>query len=206
MIIQAFNEGKAMTTKQILELVRERYSAGLTKGWLNAVVGRHLDALQICRSLTQENMRLTVPREHLEAHIEHMKSIVAIKFAELVFNLDEVRSSDWEDQKPQKVSAHRTVSPDDVYHLFSRRYRQLTIPACVSTCEDALTGMVLTSSPIRRDISLTSLRDNEGVMIRVRNTAYMPEELFHEYPTNAFVPDIQQLRENPVCADELGAL
>jgi hypothetical protein len=81
-------------------LVREGSSARLTKGWLNAFVGRLPDALQICRSLPQENTCLTVPREYLEAHIEHMKSIVAKKFAELVFNLDEVGSSDWKDWKP----------------------------------------------------------------------------------------------------------
>jgi hypothetical protein len=32
MIIQAFNKGKSMTRMHVFELVRERYSAGLTKG------------------------------------------------------------------------------------------------------------------------------------------------------------------------------
>jgi hypothetical protein len=99
MIIQAFNGGKAMM-RQVLELVREGYSASLTKGWLSAFVGCHLDAFQIWCSLPQEDTRLTVAREHLEAHIEHMKSIMARKFAEPLFSLDEVGSSDWEDRKP----------------------------------------------------------------------------------------------------------
>jgi hypothetical protein len=34
----------------------------------------------------------------------------------------------------------------------------------------------------------------------------MMEELFHEYLTNVFLPYIQELRENPVFADELGVL
>jgi hypothetical protein len=91
MIIQAFNEGKAMTRMQFLERVREGYSAALTKGRLNAFIGRHLDAFQICRSLPQEDTGLTVPREPLEAPIEHMKSIAPGKLADLVFNLDEVQ-------------------------------------------------------------------------------------------------------------------
>jgi hypothetical protein len=45
MINYAFKEGKAMMKRQVLELVRERYSSGLIKGWLNAFVGPHLDAL-----------------------------------------------------------------------------------------------------------------------------------------------------------------
>jgi hypothetical protein len=65
MIIQAFKERKVMTKRHLLELVGERYSAGLTKGWLNVFLGRRLDALQISRSLPQEDLHLTVPREHL---------------------------------------------------------------------------------------------------------------------------------------------
>jgi hypothetical protein len=45
---------------------------------------------------------MTVPQAHLQEHIHMMKSVVAGKFSELVFNLDEVVSSDWEDRKPKK--------------------------------------------------------------------------------------------------------
>jgi hypothetical protein len=89
-----------MTRRQVLELVREGYSAALIKGGWNAFVARHLDTVHICRSLPQENTHLTIPREYIEARMEHMKSIVARRFAELVFNLDEVESSDWEGRKP----------------------------------------------------------------------------------------------------------
>jgi hypothetical protein len=126
-----------MTRRQILELVRERYCVGLTEGWLNAFVGRHPDALQICRSLPHADIRLTVPREHLEADIEQMKSIVTEQFADLVFNLDEIESSDWEDLRPGRVIAPRTVSPDDVCHPILRRYRQLTLLECGSAGGDA---------------------------------------------------------------------
>jgi hypothetical protein len=94
-----------------------------------------------------------------------MTSIVARKFAELIFNLDEVGPSDWEDPKPRKVIAPRTVSPDEVYHLVSRRYRHLTLLACVSAGGDALTPMVLTSSRVRDDIWSTRLQEDEDVMI-----------------------------------------
>jgi hypothetical protein len=51
MTIQAFKDGKAMMKRQVPEFVHERYSAGLTKGWLNAFVGCHLGALSLYRSL-----------------------------------------------------------------------------------------------------------------------------------------------------------
>jgi hypothetical protein len=85
----------------------------------------------------------------------------------------------------------------------SRRYRHLALLACVSAGGDALTPMVLTSSPIRDGIWSTGLREDEDVMIRFRGPAYMTEELFHQCLTNVFVPYIQRLRENPVFADEM---
>jgi hypothetical protein len=180
-IIETFNEREAMTKRHALALARERYSPNWTKGWLHAVVGFHLDVLQICRSLPQEDTRLTVPKEYLEVHIEHVKSIVAGKFSEFVFNRGEARLSDWEDRRPRKVIAPRTMSPDNVYHAVSRRYRHLTLLACTSAGRDALTPIVLTNSPIRDVIWSTELRDDENAMSRFRNPAYMTEEPFHEY-------------------------
>jgi hypothetical protein len=132
MILQAFAEGNAMTKRQVVEFIRETYDRSLTKGWLHTFIGHNLDTLQICHSLPQEDTRFTVLREQLEDHIENMKSVVAGKFAELVFNLDEVGSSDGEDWKPRKVIVPRTVSQDNIYHPVSRRYRHLTLLTCVS--------------------------------------------------------------------------
>jgi hypothetical protein len=57
-------------------------------------VGWHLGALQMCRFLPQKDARLAITREHFEAHIVPMRDHIADKFGQLVFNLDEVDSSD----------------------------------------------------------------------------------------------------------------
>jgi hypothetical protein len=205
-ILLAFNEGTAMTQKQVLEFVCKQYSRLLTKGWVHAFIGRHLDSLQICRSIPQDDTRLTIPRENLERHIQNMRSIVEGKFAELVFNLDEVGSSDWEDRKPRKVVAPRGVSPKDVNHPVSRKFRHLTLLACVSAGGNALTPMILTSTPIRNSLWATGLRQNIDAMIRFRNPAYMTEELFHEYLLKIFIPYIIIIQYYPVFTHEFGVL
>jgi hypothetical protein len=48
------------------------------------------------------------------------------KCAELVFNLDELGSADWEDRKVKKVVASAVVRKEDVYHSVSRRHRYMT--------------------------------------------------------------------------------
>jgi hypothetical protein len=82
-VVETFRAGKTLTRKEQLEMVRERYGRALTDGWVNAFIGRHLDALKTCWSLPQEDTRLPAPRVQLEEHIKTMKVHVAGKFSEL---------------------------------------------------------------------------------------------------------------------------
>jgi hypothetical protein len=68
-LVEAFRAGRAMTRKELLQRVREQHNTGLTPGWVNAFIGRHLDPLQTCRSLPQDDTPLPVPRSPLEEHI-----------------------------------------------------------------------------------------------------------------------------------------
>jgi hypothetical protein len=118
-IAEAFHRGQALTNKEMLQIICER-NHFLTKGWLHAFIGHHLGQLQICHSLPQEDTRMIVPQAHLEEYIQLAKLVIAGMFSELVLNLDEVGSSDWEDRRPKKVIVPRSVSPDDVYRSVSR--------------------------------------------------------------------------------------
>jgi hypothetical protein len=70
---------------------------------------------------------MTVPRAYLEHHIATIKTHIVGKFSELIFNLDEVGSSEWEDGKPREVIAPQQVSPEDVYHSVACRYGHVTL-------------------------------------------------------------------------------
>jgi hypothetical protein len=54
-VLEAFRAGNAMGQKQLLQLARERYNPELTRGWANAFIRHHLDALQTRRSLPRED-------------------------------------------------------------------------------------------------------------------------------------------------------
>jgi hypothetical protein len=75
-VLESFQTGKPLTRKQLLDVVHKEYNPRLTKGWLNACIGRHLDQMKVCRSLPQEDARLIVPRAYLEAHIALMRTHV----------------------------------------------------------------------------------------------------------------------------------
>jgi hypothetical protein len=165
-----------MTLKEILQVVRERYDHAMMDGWVNAFIGRHLDALKTYRSLPQEDTRLTISRVELEEHIQTMKVHVAGKFSELVFNLDELGSVDWEDRKVKKVIVAADIRKEDVYHAVSRRHRPVTLLVCVSAAGDALTPMLITENTILESLWSRGFRPDEDVMVRRRNPAYLGEE------------------------------
>jgi hypothetical protein len=124
----------------------------LMKRWALAFIGLDLDDLPVYRSLPQEDTQFIVPRVHLKAHIELMRTHSAGKFVELIFNLDQVDSWDWEDCKPRTVIASRAVSVHDRYYPVSRCYRHVTLLACVSAACDSLTLMIVSQSSIRESV------------------------------------------------------
>jgi hypothetical protein len=123
--------------------VHIKHNSRLTRGWLTAFIDRRLDQLRLCRSLPQEQMRLIIPRAHVEAHIELMQANINAKFSELVLNLDEIDSSDWEDWKPRRIVATVTVSMGEVFHEVSRPYFHVALLTHVSTACEALTAIII---------------------------------------------------------------
>jgi hypothetical protein len=59
----------ALTCKELLKFVQEKYSAKLTKSWIHTFLDYHRDAIHVSRSLPQEDTRQVIPHEDLERHI-----------------------------------------------------------------------------------------------------------------------------------------
>jgi hypothetical protein len=62
LILEASAAGKTMAWEQLPLIIREQSNPKPTRRWINACIGRHLDAREIRLSLPQEDTRLTVPR------------------------------------------------------------------------------------------------------------------------------------------------
>jgi hypothetical protein len=70
--------------------------------------------------------------------------------AELVFNLDEVGISDWEDRKTKTAIVSATRRGQTIHHEISRTVKHISAIACVSAAGESLTpdiGWFLIISP-----------------------------------------------------------
>jgi hypothetical protein len=187
MFLEALRAAVPMNKKQLLHIVQERYRKTATWGWVKAFIGRHLDALQTCRSIPEDDTRLAVPMSQLEEHLHILQVHFAGKCTERVFNLDELGSADCEDRKMKKVIAPAAVRRENVYRSVSRGPRHMTLLTYVSAPRDAGTPMVITTKPVRTSLWSRSVRQNEDVIICRRTPAYIDEELFFEYITSILI-------------------
>jgi hypothetical protein len=82
-----------------------------SRGWVDCFISRYSGELIEKKSSLQEEALLQAPRDFLDETRCCMHAAVQGCTADLVFNLDEVGTSDWEDGKPKRVVVPRTPSP-----------------------------------------------------------------------------------------------
>jgi hypothetical protein len=63
----------------------------------------------------------------------------------LVFNLDEVVMSEWEDRKEKKVIVSMTMDDQTIHHGGSRSVKHMSIIACIIAGGESMTPFVVTS-------------------------------------------------------------
>jgi hypothetical protein len=93
----------AVTRTDIRNYCREVCKFQVSRGSVDSLISPHADELTEKKSSPQQETRLQVPRVFLEETIRMMHETIQGRPSELVFNLDEVGISDWEDRKPKKA-------------------------------------------------------------------------------------------------------
>jgi hypothetical protein len=119
--------------------------------------------------------------------------------AELIFNLDEVDMSEWDDRKEKKVIVQATMDSQTIHHCASRSVRHISIITCISVTEESLTPYIVTSQDsdaIRRRLVSRGVRLGVDFVLRHRSKPCVSGELFFEYINTIFVPYLNELRDS----------
>jgi hypothetical protein len=101
-------------------------------------------------STPQEEVRLEVPRVFLDETNRCLRDHVQGMKAELVFNLDEVGISEWEDRKDKKVIVPKTMEGQTIHHRVSRNVKHISIITCITAGGESLTPYMVTSQDSER--------------------------------------------------------
>jgi hypothetical protein len=135
----------AVTRTDPYRYYRAKYSVRISRGWLDALILRQQENLAETKSTPQEDMRLEVPRVFLNATVHHLRQYVQGMKAELVFNLDQLGVSQWEDRRDRKVVIPRTMSGQTTQHRASRNVKHMSIMKYISAAGESLTLYLMRS-------------------------------------------------------------
>jgi hypothetical protein len=104
--------------------------------------------------------------------------------AELVFNLDEVRVSDWEDVKARKVVLPATMARRTIHHAVSWNVKHISAIACVSTAEESFMVYIVTSqnsSPVQEPLGKQGVCLGRDLVLKSNHRPYVNAEIFLDY-------------------------
>jgi hypothetical protein len=133
------------TRTDLRQHCQAKYSPAISRGWVDSFILRHRDELVEMKSTPQEDARVKVAGIFLDETMRCLGEYVHGMKAELVFNLDEVGVSEWENRKDKKVAILRVLSGQTIHHRASRNLKHMSIITYISIMGESLTPYIMTS-------------------------------------------------------------
>jgi hypothetical protein len=199
---EEFQRQQAITEKDFLRYINDHIAGTLARSWVHAFLRRHLDELQLCKWMSQEDHRPKAPRAFQRNTLKtylRLHSRIGVQFGS--GGID-----DREDRRQQTVIARAEVPEHGVFRPISTGVRHLMLFVCVSAAIDSLTPVVMASNPMSNDIWSHRLREDEDVLVPVRRSALIDEASFSEYMPRAFLPYVEAVRSKAQFACEQAVL
>jgi hypothetical protein len=140
--------------------------------------------------MPQEDARLAVPCVFLDETMRCLGEYVHGIKSELVFNLDEVGVSEWEDRKDEKVVIPGLLSVQTIHHRASRNLKYMSVITCINAAGESLTPYIVTlqnPESLRRKLMIRAVRLGIELVLRQRSTPYVNAVLFPESVNNIFI-------------------
>jgi hypothetical protein len=88
---------------------------------------------------------LQVSQVFLERAVQNRNENVQGCTAELVFNLDELGISDWDDRKARKLVALAIMRGQTIHHGIARKVKHISVIACVPAAGESLIPYMIAS-------------------------------------------------------------
>jgi hypothetical protein len=151
------------------------------RGWVNSFALRHSDEVIPTKSGAQEGQRSQVPGAFLERRIQDLHKYVQGCVAELVFNLDEVGISDWEDRKAKKVIVAAALLGQTIHYGVSRNVKHISVIACLSAAGESLFHYIVTShnsSTVQGHLKKHAVRFGRDFTLKFNQKAYFNAGIF----------------------------
>jgi hypothetical protein len=203
-IMQKAANNTAVNKIELLHQCTTRFGAHISRGWVDFFIEQHSEELYQTKSISQENPRLEVPRVFLDVAIDGFRHHVHGSCVELIFNLDEVGTSEWEDRVQRRVIIPSAMRGQTIFHGIHCNLKHISVVACISAAGEHMTPFFICSQindAVERRLKTEGFRMGVDLILRRRNKPYMNSTLFFEYISKVFIPYVDELRTNEEFAD-----
>jgi hypothetical protein len=181
----------------------------ITRGWVNSFVRRHSDQIFKTKSTPQEQQSLQVPRTFPKKTVQNLKEHVQGCVTELVFNLDKVSISDWEDRKTKTIVVPATMRGQTIHREISRTVKHISVIGCISAAGKSLTpDTVASQDPMlaQERLKKEGVRFSTDFVLRSNPNRYINAEIFLDHIRTVFLPNLAELQTFDGFAEETGVL
>jgi hypothetical protein len=148
----------------------------------------------------QEEQRWQVPQAFFSRTVQNLKEYLQRCTTELVFNLEEVGVSDWEDRKTRNIIVPAAMGGRMIPHRISRNIKQISVLACFSAVGESFTPDIITpqdSASVREQFKKQGVRFG---MPCINAT------IFLDYIQIAFLLDLAELCRLDEFVEEMAVL
>jgi hypothetical protein len=114
---------------------------------------------------------------------------------ELVFNLDEIGTSEREDRKEKKVNIQMTMDRQMMHHGASRSVKHISVIACITAGGESLTHFIVISQisdGIRKKLMSRGVRLGVDFVLRQRPKPYVSRKLFSRMYQDNICPMLER--------------
>jgi hypothetical protein len=200
-ITKKAHNNTAVTQTELLNYCIATFGAAVTRRWVDSFMSRHAAELFETKSSSQEKRRLEASQVFLEAAIEGVQTHVQNACADLVFNLDQIGISEWEDWVKRKVIVPSVMRQQKIFHGIHHGLKHISVVTCISAGGDHMISFLVscqaTEAVVVRKLKAEGFRMGIDIILEKRDKPYMNAVLFHEYISTVLLPYIARVRPNP---------
>jgi hypothetical protein len=156
------------------------------------VFHRHSGEVIQTTCIAQEEERVQISTTFTERTIQDLDENTQGCMAELVFNVEEVGISDWEDRNTKKVAIPAELFDQMIDHGVSRNVKQISVIICLWPVAESLLVYIVTSqnsSPIQECLNVNGIRFGRDLILKSNQKHYINAGIFFDDLRTVFFPD-----------------
>jgi hypothetical protein len=140
----------AVNRTELLYECNKRFWKSITRGWGDSFLTRQATQFLETKSVPQENPRLEIIRVFLQAGFDEFRDHIYQAYTELVFKLNKIGISEWEDRRTRRVIVPSTMKRQTIFHGVRQNLKHIDVVACISAAGDQTALFLFLHKSIRR--------------------------------------------------------